>query len=126
MPGWFDVITFDRSISPRPEDERGLLAAVEAVDKLIQAEIDAGIPENKIVLGGFSQGGAIAALSMLIKQRNLAGYVSLSTWVPLAHKVEDLVRDNVKDQAMFWGHGKEDEIVPFACKQQTTGTGTDP
>jgi lysophospholipase-2 len=116
MPGWFDVITFDRSVTPRPEDEAGILATVDAVDALIQAEIDAGVPEEKIVLGGFSQGGAISALHMLTKKRNLGGYVSLSTWVPLAHKVEGMARDNVKDQAMFWGHGKDDEIVPFDCE----------
>lgn len=116
MPGWFDVITFDRSVTPRPEDEAGLLATVEAVDKLIQAEVDAGIPENKIVLGGFSQGGAVAALSLLLGKRKLAGYVSLSTWVPLAHKVEGLARKDAKEYPVFWGHGRDDEIVPYECE----------
>lgn len=93
-----------------------MLATVEAVDALIQAEIDAGIPENKIVLGGFSQGGAIAVLSLLLKKRNLAGYVSLSTWVPLADKFGPLARPEAKEQAVFWGHGTGDEIVQFKCE----------
>ncbi len=116
MPGWFDVITFDRSVSPRPEDEAGILATVEAVDALIQAEVDAGIPENRIVLGGFSQGGAIAVLSQLLGKRKLAGYVSLSTWVPLAHKVEGMARKDAKDFPLFWGHGRDDEIVQYDCE----------
>ncbi|BEJ16235.1 hypothetical protein CspHIS471_0508400 [Cutaneotrichosporon sp. HIS471] len=118
-PGWFDVITFDRSITPRPEDEAGILATVEAVDKLIQAEVDAGIPENRIVLGGFSQGGAIAVVSQLIGKRNLAGYVSLSTWVPLAHKMEGMARKDAKDFPLFWGHGRDDEIVQYEYGRQS-------
>lgn len=115
MPGWFDILTFDRT-TPRPEDEAGLLATVEAVDKLIQAEVDAGIPENKIVLGGFSQGGAVAALSLLLGKRKLAGYVSLSTWVPLGHKVAEMARKDAKDLPLFWGHGTDDQVVQYDCE----------
>ncbi|WOO84983.1 Acyl-protein thioesterase 1 [Vanrija pseudolonga] len=113
MPAWFDIYTLDRSQTPRHEDEAGLLAAVEAVDKLIQAEVDAGIPEDKIVLGGFSQGGAVTALSLLLGKRKLAGYVSLSTWVPLAHKVEALARKDANEIPVFWGHGKDDQVVEY-------------
>lgn len=122
MPGWFDVITFDRSVSPRPEDEAGILATVAAVDALIQAEVDAGIPEHRIVLGGFSQGGAIAILSQLLGKRKLAGYVSLSTWVPLAHKVEGMARKDAKDYPLFWGHGRDDDVVQYDCEwRERTG-----
>ncbi|RSH77809.1 uncharacterized protein EHS24_002869 [Apiotrichum porosum] len=113
MPGWFDIFTLDRSVSPRPEDEAGMLAAVAAVDALIQAEVDAGIPEDRIVLGGFSQGGAISALTALTTKRKLGGYVSLSTWVPLAHKVGDMANKDAKDAAYFWGHGKDDQVVQY-------------
>ncbi|TXT13218.1 hypothetical protein VHUM_01619 [Vanrija humicola] len=113
MPAWFDIYTLDRSQTPRHEDEAGLLAAVEAVDKLIQAEVDAGIPEEKIVLGGFSQGGAVTALSLLLGKRKLAGYVALSTWVPLAHKVEALARKDANALPVFWGHGKDDQVVEY-------------
>ena len=87
MPGWFDLANLDKLTDSRYDDEAGMLASVSAVDALIQAEVDAGIPENRIVVGGFSQGGAIAVLTALITQRRLAGVAGLSTWIPLNHKV---------------------------------------
>lgn len=87
MPGWFDLATLDKLTDSSFDDERGMLASTAAVDALIQAEVDAGIPADKIVLGGFSQGGAVAILSGLTGKRKLAGVAALSTWVPLSHKV---------------------------------------
>lgn len=88
MPAWFDLTQLDNLTDSEFDDESGLLSSVAAVDKLIQAEVDAGIPENKIVVGGFSQGGAVAALSGLTGSRDLAGVVVLSSWVVLKHKIE--------------------------------------
>jgi predicted esterase len=90
MPGWFDLSSLDDLTDSQYDDEQGLLKSVEAVDKLVQAEIDSGIPENKIVVGGFSQGGAIAMLYGLTKGRDLAGMVGLSTWVVLNHKIAEV------------------------------------
>ena len=90
MPGWFDLSTLDKLADPTAEDEAGLRRAVEAVDKLVQAEVDAGTPEGRIVLGGFSQGGAVALLTAISGRRKLAGVVALSTWVPLSHKAEQV------------------------------------
>ena len=87
MPGWFDIANLSGLTDSKQDDEKGLLASVAAVDALIQAEVDAGIPENRIVLGGFSQGGAVAILTALRSKRKLAGVAALSTWVPLSHKV---------------------------------------
>lgn len=90
MPGWFDLTSLDDLTDSQYDDEQGLIKSVEAVDKLVQAEIDSGIPENKIVVGGFSQGGAIAMLYGLTKGRDLAGMVGLSTWVVLNHKIAEV------------------------------------
>jgi predicted esterase len=90
MPGWFDLSSLDDLTDSKYDDEQGLLKSVEAVDKLVQAEIVSGIPENKIVVGGFSQGGAIAMLYGLTKGRDLAGLVGLSTWVVLNHKIAEV------------------------------------
>jgi len=90
MPGWFDLSSLDDLTDSQYDDEQGLLKSVEAVDKLVQAEIDSGVPENKIVVGGFSQGGAIAMLYGLTKGRELAGMVGLSTWVVLNHKIAEV------------------------------------
>ena len=87
MPGWFDIANLSGLTDPTQDDEKGLLASVSAIDALIQAEVAAGIPEDRIVLGGFSQGGAVAILTALTSKRKLAGVAALSTWVPLSHKV---------------------------------------
>lgn len=87
MPGWFDLSNLDRLTDSAYDDEKGVLASVAAVDALIQTEVDAGIPENQIVVGGFSQGGAVAVLTALVTKRRLAGVAGMSTWIPLNHKV---------------------------------------
>jgi predicted esterase len=90
MPAWFDLHQLSNLTDSAYDDEAGLLASVAAVDQLVQAEVDAGIPENKIVVGGFSQGGAVAALTALTGSRALAGTVVLSSWVVLNHKIEQV------------------------------------
>ena len=94
MPGWFDLSTLDKLSDSRHDDEKGLLESISAVDSLIQAEIDSGIPESRIILGGFSQGGAVAVLGGLTGKRKLGGVIGLSTWVPLNHKVQEVRNDN--------------------------------
>lgn len=90
MPGWFDLTTLDKLNDSKFDDEAGMLNSVKAVDGLIQAEIDSGISEGKILLAGFSQGGAVAALTALSSKRRLAGVGCLSTWVPLNHKIHEV------------------------------------
>jgi lysophospholipase-2 len=92
MPGWFDLATLDKLTDSAHDDERGMIDSVKAVDALIQAEVDAGIPENKIILGGFSQGGAISILSGLTTKRKLGGIIGLSCWVTLNHKIQEASR----------------------------------
>jgi predicted esterase len=88
--GWFDVNTLDKLTNSEHDDEKSLLILRAAVDALVQAETDAGIPKNEIVVGGFSQGGAIAMLYGLTSGRKLGGVVALSTWVALNHKIESV------------------------------------
>lgn len=90
MPGWFDINQLDRLQDSKHDDEKGMMESVASVEALIQSEIDAGIPANKIVVGGFSQGGAIAVLLGLKTERKLAGIAALSTWVTLNHKIKEV------------------------------------
>lgn len=80
MPSWFDLKTLDES---GPEDEEGIKTAAIEVQNLIENEIKSGIPADRIVLGGFSQGGALALYSALTFPHKLAGVVALSCWLPL-------------------------------------------
>lgn len=79
----FDLRTLDSS---GPEDEEGIRKAAETVHSLIAEEVAAGIPTTHIVLGGFSQGGALAMYSALTFPEPLAGIIALSAWLPLHQK----------------------------------------
>ena len=80
MPAWFDL----KSLDPAgPEDVSGVKAAAEYVNTLIEAELEAGISSDRIVLAGFSQGGALSLYTALTTQHRLAGVVGLSCWLPL-------------------------------------------
>ncbi|EIW61403.1 Phospholipase/carboxylesterase [Trametes versicolor FP-101664 SS1] len=111
MPGWFDVFEFG-SINAR-EDEAGILKTAHALNQLITAEVDAGIPADRIVLGGFSQGAAMSLFTGLTTERRLAGVAVLSGWLGLRNKVKVMLNDHAKKLPVFWGHGKSDQIVRF-------------
>ena len=82
---WFDIRTFSLNSD---EDEPGMLRTTHLLNQLITAEVDSGIPPANIVLGGFSQGGAMTLLTGLTTERKLAGLAVLSGWLPLAGKVK--------------------------------------
>lgn len=79
----FDLRSLD---STGPEDEEGIRKAAEMVHSLVAEEVAAGIPTTRIVLGGFSQGGALAMYSALTFPEPLAGIIALSAWLPLHQK----------------------------------------
>lgn len=83
----YDILTLD-DITTREEDEKGLLASAHAINDLISTEIDAGTDASRIVLGGFSQGGAMTLLTGLTTERKLAGLVALSSYLTLRHKLK--------------------------------------
>ncbi|EEY16101.1 acyl-protein thioesterase [Verticillium alfalfae VaMs.102] len=82
---------------------------------LIQAEVDAGIPSDRIVLGGFSQGGAMALFAGLTAPVKLGGIVGLSCWLLLSNKFGDEVKEEAKsvnrDTKVWMGHGGSDPLV---------------
>lgn len=84
----FDCLSFD--IDNRREDEEGLLRAVGWINEIIQAERKAGIPPDRIIVGGLSQGGALAVLTGLTTTESLAGVFLLSSYVPLRRKVREV------------------------------------
>lgn len=82
----FDIYEFG-AVNPR-EDEDGMLKTVHNLNQLISAEVDGGIPANRIVLGGFSQGAAMTLLTGVTTERRLAGLAVLSGWLPLREKIK--------------------------------------
>jgi len=108
---WFDITSlsdFDE------EDEKGMLSAARSVNEIITAEVDAGIPSNKIVLGGFSQGCALALLTGITAERKLAGLATLSGWLPMRNKVKAMMSDHARNLPVFWGHGTDDKVVDYS------------
>jgi len=79
----FDLLSLDSS---GPEDEEGIRKAANMVHSLIAEEVAAGISTKRIILGGFSQGGALAMYSGLTFPEPLAGIIALSAWLPLHKK----------------------------------------
>ncbi|XP_075224539.1 acyl-protein thioesterase 1 [Lycorma delicatula] len=115
MPSWFDLRSLDAS---GPEDEAGIKRATVTIHSLIENEIRDGIPSNRIVLGGFSQGGALALYSALTYNKPLAGVVALSCWLPL-HKQFPAAAIGNKDIPFLQCHGDCDPIVPYKWGQMT-------
>ncbi|KAL0581414.1 hypothetical protein ABG067_008455, partial [Albugo candida] len=74
MPAWFDLSGLDKS-SLKNEDEKGLLSSMTSVNQIIRDEVDNGIPANRIILGGFSQGCALSLLTGLSSEYKLAGII---------------------------------------------------
>ncbi|GHJ83995.1 hypothetical protein NliqN6_0397 [Naganishia liquefaciens] len=120
MPAWFDIKALDKLTNSIHDDETGMMRSVAAVESLIEKEVkERGIKEDRIVIGGFSQGCVISVLTALRTQRNVAGVISLSGWLPLSHKIEELTSPGAKNLAVFWGHGKQDAVVNYKYGQQS-------
>ena len=73
------------------EDVNELNAARDTIHKLIEKEVNQGIPYERILVGGFSQGGALALYSLLTNEETLAGAVALSCWLPLRKEFSGVI-----------------------------------
>ena len=106
MPAWFDI-RHDR----RDEDEAGLRRSQAAIEALLAREQARGIPAHRIVLGGFSQGCAVALLTGLRHAQRLAGVVGLSGYLPLAGTLAAERSAANAELPVFLAHGRQDEMV---------------
>jgi len=110
MRAWFDILDLNRD---GKVDEQGIRASAAQVEALIQRENQRGIPDERIVLAGFSQGGAIALHLGLRRPSALAGIMALSTYMPLARTLDEEASDVAKDIPMFMAHGRQDPVLPI-------------
>ncbi|KAM6493509.1 acyl-protein thioesterase 1, partial [Amanita muscaria] len=92
------------------EDEQGL---VGMINEIIQSERKAGIPLHRIIIGGLSQGDALAIRTGLTTAEPLAGVFLLSAYVPLRRKIPDVATKLAAHLPLFWGHGKCDGQVKY-------------
>ncbi len=110
MRAWYDIIGIDRE---SPQDEAGIRASAQKVARLIRRENDRGIPAERIVLAGFSQGGAVALHLGLRLAERLAGIVALSTYLPLHPTLQDEHSEANAQTPLFMAHGILDPVVPL-------------
>ncbi|KAL0260361.1 hypothetical protein SLS55_004047 [Diplodia seriata] len=122
MPGWYDILSLS-DINQRSEDETGIKRSMEYFHSLIKQEMDKGIPSNRIVIGGFSQGGAMSLLSGVTSPNKLGGIFGLSCYLLLQNKIREMVpEDNPnKETPIFMGHGDADPVVRYDWGQRTAG-----
>jgi phospholipase/carboxylesterase len=113
MRAWYDIS--DAAI--RREDEDGVRASQRLLEQLLAREKSRGIGANRIVLAGFSQGGAIALQTGLRHAERLAGIMALSTYVPLADKLAAEASPVNRSTSIFMAHGTADPMIPFSRAQ---------
>ncbi|KAL4440017.1 hypothetical protein ABPG75_003018 [Micractinium tetrahymenae] len=106
----YDIADLDR-LSNESQDAEAMHESKRYVEELIQEQIDAGIPSSQIVVGGFSQGGAMA-LMMLRSKHQLAGIIGLSCYL-LLHEQLPVVSQENKQTPVLMCHGDSDQVVAY-------------
>jgi phospholipase/carboxylesterase len=109
MRAWYDI----SDAALRREDETGVRASQKSVEALLAREKSRGIAANRIVLAGFSQGGAIALHAGLRQSERLAGIMALSTYVPLADKLAYEANPANCEVPIFMAHGTADPMISY-------------
>ncbi|MET0988029.1 MAG: alpha/beta hydrolase [Steroidobacteraceae bacterium] len=115
MPAWYDI----RSFGGDDDDDAGIRASEGTVRALLQREIDSGIAADKIVLAGFSQGGAVALHTATRYGERLAGVLALSTYLPLARLLASEAPPASKATPILMCHGTHDDIVPVQAGERS-------
>ena len=113
MRAWYDIS--DAAI--RREDEDGVRASQQSLEVLLAREKSRGVTASRIVLAGFSQGGAIALQTGLRHGERLAGVMALSTYVPLADQLAKEASPANRGVPIFMAHGTADPMIAFARAQ---------
>lgn len=111
IPGWYDISSL--SIVEQ-EDNEGINESSAILKRLCEEQESSGITASRIVLAGFSQGGAIALHCGCRYPRTLAGIMALSTYLPLPDTLAEEITVNSAKTPVFMAHGIQDEVV--ACQ----------
>jgi phospholipase/carboxylesterase len=109
MRAWYDIFQFGGG----PEDEAGVRASQQVIEKFIDEEKRRGFPPEKIVLAGFSQGGAVVLQTALRYPERLAGVMALSTYVPIASSLAAERSEANQGVRIFMAHGQFDDLIPL-------------
>lgn len=120
MRAWYDILTLDRG---GPQDDAGIRDSGRLLEGLIDREHARGVAKNRIVLAGFSQGGAIILHTGVRYPERLGGLMALSTYIPLRDSLDAEVFGNdesqPRDVPIFMGHGQFDPVLPIELGAST-------
>lgn len=116
MRAWFDIFGLD---ADSPQDETGIRQSRQEIEALIAKEKAKGIAAHRIVLAGFSQGGAIALHTALRHTETLTGVLVLSSWLPLKTRLQQEAHLANRALPVFMAHGTFDSIVPLQTAENS-------
>ncbi|KAJ3121697.1 hypothetical protein HK098_003460 [Nowakowskiella sp. JEL0407] len=112
MPGWYDI--FSLSDREGPVDDDGILESISSIDNLVKTEIESGIKAENIIIGGFSQGGALTLLTAITSETKFGGFFALSGYIPpLKNLSTEKSRKTNISTPVFMSHGTMDQVVQF-------------
>lgn len=118
MRAWYDIVSLDRT---GRQDEAGIRDSAATLTQLIEREEERGVDTSRIVLAGFSQGGAIAMHTAIRFPQRLAGLMALSSWMPLEFTIDQEVvqytGSQPRDLPILMAHGSFDPMLPLAAGQ---------
>ena len=115
MRAWYDI----RALAGvRREDEAGVRQSARQIEALLARERQRGIASGRIVVAGFSQGGAMALHTGLRYPDRLAGILALSCYLPVANTLDAELSPANRDVPIFWAHGLHDPMIPQAMAEQ--------
>jgi phospholipase/carboxylesterase len=109
MRAWYDILAIERGAR---EDDAGIRESQSLVEQLMAAEKARGIAADRIVVAGFSQGGAIALQTGLRHAERLGGILALSTYLPLRESLAKEAAAPNKSVPIFMAHGQYDHMIP--------------
>jgi len=119
MRAWYDISAPDIT---QGQDEAGTRESEQRLCDWIAHEREQGIPAGRIILAGFSQGGAVVLHTGLRYPEPLGGIIALSTYLPLADSVADEKHAANAHVPIFMAHGSEDPIIPLAVAERSRDT----
>ena len=116
MRAWYDIA--DTDLTNRA-DESGVRASAGLLEALIEEQLAGGLPSSRILLAGFSQGGAIALHTGLRYAKPLAGILALSTYLPLQQAATGEIQEANRRIPIFLAHGSQDPVIPLALSERS-------
>lgn len=116
MTSWFDIHGIGSSY---PQDEAGVRASAVRVQQLVETERERGVASERVILAGFSQGGAVVLHAGLRSPEPLAGILALSTWLPLAQTLEAELQPQRRATPILMLHGSRDSVVPLDLAERS-------